>query len=77
MKAIQISIDPSLLARLDADPEARRDGRSAVFRRALDEYLRRKRRRAIREAYRAAYQTKPGLGEEWSGWGEEGQWPEP
>ena len=77
MKAIQITVDERLLARLDADPEAKRSGRSAVFRRAVDEYLRRRRRHLIAESYRAAYGAKPGLGREWEGWDEEGAWPEP
>ena len=41
MKAMQMTIDEQLLARLDADDEVRRDGRSAVIRRAIDAYLRR------------------------------------
>ena len=49
MKAIQITFDERLLARLDATEEAQRDGRSAVMRRAVDEYLRRRRRYTIAE----------------------------
>ena len=75
MKPIQITIDEDLLRRLDADEEVRRDGRSAVLRRAAFEYLRRKRRRAIAEAYERAYgrsSSDPAL----EGWEREGAWPD-
>jgi metal-responsive CopG/Arc/MetJ family transcriptional regulator len=77
MKAIQITLDEALLAKLDADEEVRRDGRSAVIRRATDEYLRRSRKRAIADQYARAYGANPDLGEEFSGWEHEGAWPEP
>ena len=64
-----------LLRRLDADAEVRRDGRSAVLRRATAEYLRRRRARHISEAYRKAYGAEAGLGAEFAGWEEEGSWP--
>ena len=76
MKAIQITVDDGLLARLDADAEAQRDGRSAVIRRAVDEYLRRRRRRAIADQYAGAYGAEAGL-PGFGGWEDEGQWPEP
>jgi len=75
MKAIQITVDDRLLARLDRDPEVKRDGRSAVFRRAVDAYLRERRKRRIDAAYRRAYAKDRGLGPEWEGWAEEGVWP--
>jgi len=77
MKAIQVSVDEDLLARLDADEEVRRDGRSAVLRRAAELYLRQRRSRAIASAYGRAYGQKPGLGPEFAGWEGEGSWPEP
>ncbi|PYR86414.1 MAG: hypothetical protein DMG19_13085, partial [Acidobacteria bacterium] len=43
MKTIQITIDEALLAKLDADEETKRNGRSAVLRRAAAEYLNRRR----------------------------------
>jgi len=68
--------DEQLLGRLDADDEVQKDGRSAVMRRAVAEYLRRKRRRQIADAYRRAYGDGQGLGEELAGWDREGVWPE-
>jgi metal-responsive CopG/Arc/MetJ family transcriptional regulator len=76
MKAIQITLDEALLARLDADDEVRRDGRSAVLRRAAEEYLRKRRRRAIATQYVRAYSAGQALGAEFSGWEDEGEWPE-
>lgn len=76
MRAIQVTLDEQLLARLDADEEVRRDGRSAVIRRATAEYLRRRRRQAIAAAYARAYGGDAGLGKEFEGWEDEGAWPE-
>ena len=76
MRAIQVTLDEALLARLDADEEVRRDGRSAVLRRAADEYLRRRRKRSVAEQYARAYGARAHLGEEFSGWEDEGTWPE-
>ena len=76
MKAIQITLDDALLARLDADEEVRREGRSAILRRAAGEYLRRRRTRAIADQYTKAYRSDPSLGVEFSGWQDEGAWPE-
>jgi metal-responsive CopG/Arc/MetJ family transcriptional regulator len=76
MKPIQVLIDEPLLRRLDADAEVRQVGRSEVLRRAAREYLRRSRARRIAEGYRRAYAGGSGLGDEWSGWEDEGSWPE-
>jgi predicted transcriptional regulator len=75
MKAIQITFDEKLLKELDASEEVRRDGRSAVLRRAAAEYLRRKHRHTIAERYAAAYGGEPRPGEEFRGWEDEGRWP--
>ena len=75
MKAIQITLDERLLAKLDADEEVKRDGRSAVMRRAVFSYLRRKRRAVIAEAYRRAY-AKSSRDSELEGWADEGAWPD-
>ena len=74
MKAIQITIDDRLLSRVDADPEVKRLGRSAVFRHAIDIYLRARRKRLVSNAYRRAYQ-RGGPGGELEGWAEEGRGP--
>jgi hypothetical protein len=50
-------------------------GRSEVLRRAASAYLRRSRARRIADAYAKAYQGSGGLGDEWSGWEDEGAWP--
>jgi metal-responsive CopG/Arc/MetJ family transcriptional regulator len=76
MKPIQVLFDEALLSELDADEEVRRLGRSAVLRRAAAEYLRRRRRAEIADQYRRAYRRKPGLGDEWRGWEQEGKWPD-
>jgi metal-responsive CopG/Arc/MetJ family transcriptional regulator len=54
-KAVQISVDLELLRRIDADPEARKKGRSAFVRSAVSSYLAAKRRKAIDLAIGAAY----------------------
>lgn len=76
MKPIQVLFDEPLLRRLDDDDEVRRDGRSAVLRRAAAAYLRQRRSRRITDAYRRGYADGHGLGEEWAGWDREGSWPE-
>ncbi len=77
MKAIQITIDDWILARLDADPEVKRLGRSAVFRRAVEAYLARMKKRTVSDGYRRAYGAPPTPGDELEGWEDEGVWPEP
>ena len=75
MKTIQITMDERLLAKLDSDQETKRDGRSAVFRRAVAEYLNHRRRKAIASRYQQAYSGKTGIGREFEGWEDEGTWP--
>lgn len=77
MKPIQVMFDERLLARLDATDEVKKEGRSAVLRRAVADYLRRRRRFTIAEKYRQAYGTEQGLGDDLLGWDEQGEWPEP
>lgn len=76
MKAIQVSFDERLLKELDATEEVQREGRSAVLRRAAAEYLRSKRNWMIAERYQQAYGSGPGLGDEFGGWEDQGQWPD-
>lgn len=75
MKHVQVLFDEPLLSALDADDEVRRDGRSAVLRRAVAEYLQRKRKGRISAAYRRAYGKHSGLGDDFAGWEHEGAWP--
>jgi metal-responsive CopG/Arc/MetJ family transcriptional regulator len=76
MKAIQVSFDEQLLARLDEDPEVKKLGRSEVMRRAVTAYLRRRRSDAIREAYVRAYGQRRAKDEDLAGWADEGVWPD-
>ncbi len=69
-------MDEKLLAKLDGDEAVRREGRSAILRQAAEEYLRKRRKRAIAERYVRAYGANPKLGAEFSGWQNEGVWPE-
>ena len=75
MKAIQITFDEQLLEKLDGDAEVKQHGRSAVIRRAVAEYLRKRRRATIADAYRRAY-TKQPASADLSGWADEGVWPD-
>ena len=69
-------MDPELLEALDASEEVRREGRSAVLRRAVADYLDRQHRMQIREAYRRAYGEGGGEPDELEGWADEGSWPD-
>jgi metal-responsive CopG/Arc/MetJ family transcriptional regulator len=76
VKSIQVLFDEPLLGRLDADDEVKRDGRSAVLRRAAAAYLKHRRARATKEAYARAYGKGEGLGKEFTGWTDEVTWPD-
>ncbi len=68
-------LDEDLLDRLDRSAEVRRDGRSALLRKAAKEYLERQRQAEIAEQYRSAYGGSGGLDREFEGWEEQGEWP--
>jgi len=74
MKVIQITVDEALLKTMDRDPEVKRDGRSALIRRAVAAYLKTRRKKQITEAYRRGYASGT---DELEGWSAEGAWPEP
>lgn len=76
MKAIQIMFDEGLLKKLDATEEVRKEGRSAILRRAVAAYLSQRRRASIATQYRKAYRGGEGLGREFRGWEEQGVWPD-
>ena len=71
MKAIQITLDDRLLETLDRDEEVQRDGRSAVIRRAVTDYLRTKHREAIAAAYQRGYGKHP-ADSDFDGWADQG-----
>ncbi len=75
MKAIQITFDEGLLETLDRDEEVQRNGRSAVIRRAVTDYLRKKHREAIAEAYQRGYGKHP-TDSDLNGWADQGTWPD-
>jgi metal-responsive CopG/Arc/MetJ family transcriptional regulator len=59
MRAIQFTIDETLLRRIDRDPEAKAVGRSAFLRRAAQVYLERRARERLAQQYRQAYVKAP------------------
>lgn len=75
MKTIQITVDEALLREIDQSPEARKEGRSAVFRRAAMAYLRQGRQADIGGRYASGYCEEGSLGNEFAGWEEQGEWP--
>jgi metal-responsive CopG/Arc/MetJ family transcriptional regulator len=54
-KAVQLSMDVDLLARIDRDPQTKREGRSAFVAEAVRLYLDAKRRRATDDALSKAF----------------------
>lgn len=76
MKAIQITVDERLLKDLDEDEEVKRHGRSAVMRRAVFDYLRKRRRKKIADAYRRAYGGRRAGDVDWIGWTGGDAWPD-
>ncbi len=75
MKAVQVMFDESLLQRLDDNDEVKASGRSAVLREIISDWLESRRQAQIAEQYRKAYTDGAGLGEEFEGWEEQGEWP--
>ena len=75
MKAIQITFDEGLLETLDRDEEVQQNGRSAVIRRAVTDYLRKKHREAIAAAYQRGYGKHP-TDPDLNGWADQGIWPD-
>ena len=75
MRPVQLMFDERLLAKLDADEDVRKVGRSAVLRRIVNDYLRGKNESLIDTRYRKGYADGKGLGPDFDGWEEEGVWP--
>ncbi len=57
-KSVQISLPRDLLREVDARPEAKQNGRSAVIRRALSAYLAHKKEQEIDDGYARGYGGK-------------------
>jgi metal-responsive CopG/Arc/MetJ family transcriptional regulator len=57
-KPVQISLEPELLRRIDADPETREKGRSAFIRAAVELYLKARDRRTVDDAIFRAYSAR-------------------
>ena len=74
-RSVQISLDQDLLEAIDRRPETKRDGRSAVIKRALRLYLEQAQRESIDDSYARAYgsiviltgRTEPGASVEVNG----------
>lgn len=76
-KPVQISLDRELLARIDRDPQTKKQGRSAFIRDAVELYLATKRRRQVDHDIVAAYGGKPrDLLDDVEPWIEEQAWRE-
>jgi metal-responsive CopG/Arc/MetJ family transcriptional regulator len=76
-KPVQISIDRELLARIDRDPQTRKQGRSAFMRDAVELYLAMKQRREVDGRIAAAFGRKSqDLLADVEAWIEEQAWPE-
>jgi len=55
-RPVQVSMDTALLERIDADPEVKRQGRSAFIREAVLFYLQARARREIDRQIRGAFE---------------------
>lgn len=71
----QINGPQQILAPRPRRKSGMRNKFSTVLRRAVAEYLKRRRRAEIAEAYKRAYGKTAGLGEEFESWEHQGQWP--
>ena len=65
-----ITLDEGPLETLDRNEEVQRNGRSAVIRRAVTDYLRKKHREAIEEAYQRGYGKYP-VDSDLDGWADQ------
>ncbi len=68
--------DETLLSELDAESEVQKNGRSALLRRLVTDYLERRQEAAIDAQYRKGYVGGEGLGDDFEGWEDEAAWPE-
>ncbi len=75
MKTIKVMLDPQLLRAADRAVHRRKLNRSALIRRALQEYLRKLEVRELEDRDRKGYERMPQRAEEVSGWEPEVSWP--
>ena len=76
-KPVQDSLERELLARIDRDPQTKKQGRSAFMRDAVELYLATKRRRDVDRQIATAYGARPQeLLLEVEAWGDAQVWPE-
>jgi metal-responsive CopG/Arc/MetJ family transcriptional regulator len=75
METIQIVIDTKLRQAADRAAKRKKVNRSALFRDALREHLKRLRTEALEERERRGYQAHPDREEDWTVWEREAAWP--
>ena len=76
-KPVQISIDRELLARIDRDPQTRKQGRSAFLRDAAELYLATKHHREVDRQIATAYGARShDLRGDVEAWTTEQAWPD-
>ena len=75
MKAVQVTFDEELLARLDCRADVGERGRSAVLREAARDWLARKEAEEIDKRYAEGYARFPQTDEELD-WGDSRMWPD-
>lgn len=75
METIQVVLDSRLLRATDGAARKAHVNRSALIRRALDEYLRRLEVREMEEKERQAYRRHPDNPDEIALWAREAVWP--
>ncbi|MCK4391035.1 MAG: ribbon-helix-helix protein, CopG family [Desulfobacterales bacterium] len=76
MKAIQITISPQLLERIDNDEETKKKGRSAFLRHAVQYYLQQKKLKSISRQYSTGYARGVAKDSDFAAWEDEQVWPE-
>jgi len=76
METIQVVIDAKLLGAADRAAKRHKMNRSALFRQALREHLKRLRTLELEERDRRGYETRPQRVEEYQIWEDSAAWPE-
>ena len=75
IETIQVTLDETLLERLDRLPAVRQRGRSAVLREAATEYLLRRENDEVDRRYATGYGNSDSIQSELQEWVEQGIWP--